>query len=77
MKKLEIPRKAFYTLAFDLSDNITTHDLTIWLESKTSNQFTVIDSDYIKELLEHYQNLKNFITRLEKKYSYLISNIKF
>jgi hypothetical protein len=76
MKKFTIPREALRVLAFGLSDNITTHDLATWLESKTNSQFTVIDSDYIKDLLEHYQYLRGFITRLERDYSYLMSNLK-
>jgi hypothetical protein len=72
MKKFTIPRTALQTIAFESSPNVTIDDLTMWLQSKTGDQFTIIDLDYIKELLEHCQYLKDFITRLERDYSYLM-----
>lgn len=60
-----IPRKEISNLYFNMGDGISTHSLSMWLKSKTDNEFIVVPKGFVFTMIIFWeQELKKNADRL-------------
>lgn len=60
-----IPREEISNLYFNMGDGISTHSLSMWLKSKTDNEFIVVPKGFVFTMIIFWeQELKKNANRL-------------
>ena len=55
MKNYFIPRSEILSLYTSALNDISTHSLSMWLKSKTDNQFVVIEREFVIEAIKYIE----------------------
>jgi hypothetical protein len=70
-----ISREDFRTMLWGMYGDISTDDIAWWLETKTEKRFTVVQVEFVTELLKHLDsvNMQNieFKNKWRPKVAYL------
>jgi len=51
-----IPRAEISNLLFNMGDGISTHELSMWLKSKTDDEFVVVPKHFCTAMIEFVEN---------------------
>ena len=51
-----IPREEISNLLFNMGDGISTHELSMWLKSKTDDEFVVVPKHFCTAMIEFVEN---------------------
>lgn len=56
VKDYIIPRAEISNLLFNMGEEISTHSLSMWLKSKTDDQFVVVPKHFCTAMIEFVEN---------------------
>jgi hypothetical protein len=59
IKDCRITRADLSTLLWGITSDISTHSLSIWLKSKTNDEFVVVPRNFILEYIEFLETERN------------------
>ncbi len=51
-----ISRKEISSLYFNMGDGISTHSLSMWLKSKTDDEWVVVPRDFVVSIVTFFEN---------------------
>jgi hypothetical protein len=51
-----IPRKEISNLLFNMGEGISTHSLSMWLKSKTDDEWVVVPKNFCTAMIEFVEN---------------------
>ena len=59
IKDCRITRAELSTLLWGITSDISTHSLSMWLKSKTNDEFVVVPRNFILEYIEFLETERN------------------